>query len=129
MDAESCTTELHPFEPPHRNHVRRYDFVEAQTHDGSLTTFIDEFTREYLAVRVARPINNFGVIETMGRSDARQERAGTRSVRQRCGDARQDQCVAGSQNQSQRRSSSSPASTWENSYCESFNAEGRPTNA
>ena len=45
-----------------------YDFVEAQTHDGRklrLMTLIDEFTRECLAVRVARRINSFGVIETM----------------------------------------------------------------
>jgi hypothetical protein len=28
-------------------------------------TFIDEFTQECLAIRVARRINTFGVIETM----------------------------------------------------------------
>ena len=45
-----------------------YDFVEAQTHDGRklrLMTLIDEFTRECLAIRVARRINSFGVLETM----------------------------------------------------------------
>ena len=54
--------------PQHRNHVWSYDFVEAQTHDGRkvrLMTLIDEFTRECLAIRVARRINSFGVIETM----------------------------------------------------------------
>ena len=54
--------------PRHRNHVWSYDFVEAQTHDGRkvrLMTLIDEFTRECLAIRVARRINSFGVIETM----------------------------------------------------------------
>lgn len=54
--------------PQHRNHVWRYDFVEAQTHDGRklrLMTLIDEFTRECLAIRVARRINSFGVIDTM----------------------------------------------------------------
>lgn len=52
----------------HRNHVWSYDFVEAQTHDSrklSLMTLIDEFTRECVAIRVARRINSFGVIETM----------------------------------------------------------------
>src|SRR5436309_9176039 len=50
------------------NHVWSYDFVEAQTHDGRkvrLMTLIDEFTRECLAIRVARRINSFGVIATM----------------------------------------------------------------
>ena len=54
--------------PQHRNHVWSYDFVEAQTHDGSklpLMTLIDEFTRECLAIRVARQINSFSVIGTM----------------------------------------------------------------
>jgi len=52
--------------PEHRNHVWSYDFVEAQTHDGRklrLLTLIDEFNRECLAIRVARRISSFGVIE------------------------------------------------------------------
>jgi putative transposase len=51
----------------HRDHVWSYDFVETQTHDGRklrLMTLIDEFTRECLAIRVARRINSFGVMET-----------------------------------------------------------------
>jgi transposase InsO family protein len=54
--------------PEHRNHVWSYDFVEAQTHDGRsirLMPIIDEFTRECLAIRVARRINGIGVIDTM----------------------------------------------------------------
>jgi transposase InsO family protein len=54
--------------PERRNHVWSYDFVEAQTHDGRkvrLMTLIDEFTRECLAIRVARRINGLGVLETM----------------------------------------------------------------
>ena len=42
--------------------------MEAQTHDGRklrLMTLIDEFTRECVAIRVARRINSFGVLETM----------------------------------------------------------------
>ena len=45
-----------------------YDFVEAQTRDGRklrLMTLIGEFTRECLAIRVARRINSFGVLEMM----------------------------------------------------------------
>ena len=50
--------------PQHRNHVWSYDFVEAQTHDGRklrLMTLIDEFSRECLAIKVARRINSFGL--------------------------------------------------------------------
>jgi putative transposase len=42
--------------------------LEAQTHDGRkllLVTLIDEFTRECVAIKVARRINNFGMRETM----------------------------------------------------------------
>ena len=47
--------------PQHRNHVWSYDFVDAQTHDGRsvrLLVMIDEFTRECLAIRVARRLNS-----------------------------------------------------------------------
>src|SRR5262249_14129100 len=47
--------------PLHRNHVWSYDFVEARTHDGRslrLLVLIDEFTRECLAIRVARRLNS-----------------------------------------------------------------------
>lgn len=52
--------------PARPRHVWSYDFVAAQTHDGRpvrLLTLLDEFTRECLAIRVARRINSFGVIE------------------------------------------------------------------
>lgn len=68
--------------PERRNHVWSYDFVEAQTHDGRklrLMTLIDEFTRECLAISVARRINSFGVLET-GRRHAHAGRAGTHPV-------------------------------------------------
>ena len=48
-------------------HVWSSDFVSAQTHDGPpvrLLTLIEEFTRECLAIEVARRINSFGVVET-----------------------------------------------------------------
>ena len=50
------------------NHVWSYDFVSARTHDGRvlrLLTLIDEYTRECLALRVARRINSNNVIETL----------------------------------------------------------------
>jgi putative transposase len=49
--------------PQHRNHVWSYDFVEARTR---LLTLIDEYTRECLAIRVARRLNSHHVIEALG---------------------------------------------------------------
>ena len=43
--------------PEHQNHVWAYDFVAERTHDGRtlrLLTVVDEYTRECLAIRVAR---------------------------------------------------------------------------
>lgn len=54
--------------PKHRNHVWSYGFVAARTHDGRslrLLTLIDEYTRECLAIRVARHQNSLTVIETL----------------------------------------------------------------
>jgi len=50
--------------PEKPNHVWSYDFVDARTHDGRslrLLTMIDEFTRECLAIRVARRMNSYHV--------------------------------------------------------------------
>ena len=47
--------------PEYRNHAWSYDFVQCQTHDGrnlSMLTVIDEFTRECLAIKVARRLNS-----------------------------------------------------------------------
>ena len=54
--------------PERPKHVWSYYFVATQTHDGCsirLMTLIDEYTRECLAIRVARRINSFGVIEAL----------------------------------------------------------------
>ena len=53
--------------PEHRNHVWAYDFVSETTHDGRklrLLTVIDEYTRECLAIRVARHITSHDVLYT-----------------------------------------------------------------
>jgi len=45
--------------PQHRNHVWAYDFVATRTHDGRplrLLTVVDEYTRECLAIEVARSL-------------------------------------------------------------------------
>ena len=54
--------------PERANHVWSYDFVNARTHDGRLLrilALIDEYTRECLALRVARRLNSQDVIETL----------------------------------------------------------------
>ena len=54
--------------PMRRNHVWACDFVEDRTHDGRkyrMLCLIDEFTRECLAIRVARRLNGYDVIETL----------------------------------------------------------------
>ena len=51
--------------PQHRNHVWAYDFVSETTHDGRklrLLTVIDEYTRECLAIHVARHITGHDVL-------------------------------------------------------------------
>ena len=54
--------------PEHVNHVWSYDFVSARTHDRRtirMLTLIDEFTRECLAIRVARRFGRYEVIEAL----------------------------------------------------------------
>ena len=69
--------------PQHQNHVWSYDLVEARTPDGrSLRplTLIDEFTRECLAIRVARAAaQQRARNRTTGRVHAGARRAGARS--------------------------------------------------
>ena len=54
--------------PSYRNHVWAYDFVQARTHDGRalrLLTVIDEYTRECLAIQVARQIRSEDVLDLL----------------------------------------------------------------
>jgi putative transposase len=113
--------------PERRNHVWSYDFVEAQTHDGRkvrLMTLIDEFTRECLAIRVARRINSLGVLETM--ADVMLVRGIPEHIRSDNGPemtakiVRQWLASVGAQTLY-----IAPGSPWENGYCESFNGKLR----
>jgi transposase InsO family protein len=113
--------------PLHRNHVWSYDFVEAHTHDGRklrLLTLIDEFTRECLAIRVARRINSFGVIETM--ADAMLERGVPEHIRSDNGAEMTAKVVRSwLANLGAQTLYIEPGSPWENGYCESFNGKLR----
>jgi hypothetical protein len=54
--------------PERANHVWSYDFMSAMTHDGRtlrMLTMIDEYTRECLAIRVARRFRSYEVIEAL----------------------------------------------------------------
>jgi len=113
--------------PQHRNHVWSYDFVEAQTHDGRkvrLMTLIDEFTRECLAIRVARRINSFGVIETM--ADVMLERGVPEHIRSDNGAEMTAKIVRDwFAKLGAKTLYIEPGSPWENGYCESFNGKLR----
>ena len=57
-------------QPARRDHVWSYDFVKTRTSDGRavrLLTVIDEYTRECLAIDVARRITADDVLERLGR--------------------------------------------------------------
>ena len=56
--------------PTHRHHVWAYDLMAARTHDGRplrLLTVIDEYTRECLAIEVARHIRADDVLHCLTR--------------------------------------------------------------
>ena len=54
--------------PTHRHHVWAYDFVADRTHDGralKMLTVVDEFSRECLAIVVARRLRSTDVLEVL----------------------------------------------------------------
>jgi putative transposase len=54
--------------PERANHVWAYDFVADRTSDGKgyrMLNIVDEYTRECLAIKVARRLNSMDVIETL----------------------------------------------------------------
>ncbi len=113
--------------PERRNHVWSYDFVEAQTHDGRkvrLMTLIDEFTRECLAIRVARRIKSLGVLETM--ADVMVTRGIPEHIRSDNGPEMTAKIVRSwLASVGAKTLYIEPGSPWENGYCESFNGKLR----
>jgi len=113
--------------PQRRNHVWAYDFVSETTHDGRkfrILTVIDEYTRECLALRVARRFTAHDVLYTLSelflengvpehiRSDNGPEFVAT-AVRTWLADLGVTTLFI------------EPASPWENGYIESFNGKLR----
>jgi transposase InsO family protein len=101
--------------------------VEAQTHDGHklrLMTLIDEFTRECLAIRVARRMNSFGMFETM--ADVMLLRGVFEHVRFDSGPEMTAKVVCKWLTQVGAKTLFiEPGSPWENGYSESFNGKLR----
>ena len=113
--------------PEHRDHVWSYDFVEDRTHDGRkfrTLNVVDEFTRECLAIRVARKLNSTDVIDVL--SDLFILRGVPGHIRSDNGpefiaQAVQDWITA----VGAKTAYIAPGSPWENDYVESFNARFR----
>ena len=109
------------------NHVWSYDFVHHRTHDGRafrMLNIVDEFTRECLAIRVARKLKSTDVIDVL--SDLFLIRGVPAHVRSDNG----PEFVAEAVQKWIRAVGAStayitPGSPWENGYVESFNARLR----
>ena len=111
--------------PTHKDHVWAYDFVTARTRDGRsfrMLTLIDEFTRECLAIDVARQLKHDDVLERLAwlmatrgipehiRSDNGSEFT-AKAVRKWLGRVGVKTLYI------------EPGSPWENGYIESFNGK------
>ena len=113
--------------PQHPNHVWSYDFVSTFTHDGRtvrMLNLIDEYTRECLAIYVARRINSSQVIEVL--ASAMIAHGIPEYIRSDNG----PEFVAAELRQWLARTGAAtlyiePGSPWENGYCESFNSKLR----
>jgi putative transposase len=113
--------------PERANHVWSYDFVKAMTHDGRalrILVLIDEYTRECLALRVARRLGSLQVIDTL--ADVMLVRGIPEHIRSDNGpefiaeELRKWLGKLGT-----RTLYIEPGSPWENGYCESFNGKLR----
>jgi len=113
--------------PAYRNHVWTYDFVHACTRDGRplrLLTLIDEFTRECLAIVVARRLESTDVLELLTRLFV--ERAVPQHLRSDNGSEFRATAVREwLQRLGVQPLYIEPGSPWENGYIESFNGKLR----
>jgi len=113
--------------PERKDHVWAYDFVSGRTHDGlpfRMLTLVDEYTRECLAIDVARKLMSDDVLERLAwlmgtrgvpchiRSDNGPEFTAT-VVREWLGKVGVKTLFI------------APGSPWENGYVESFNGKLR----
>lgn len=113
--------------PERRNHVWSWDFVFDRTDDGQrikLMVVIDEFSRECLAINVARRIRARDAIGVF--ADLMQTHGVPEHIRSDNGPkmiAKNLRCWLG--RLGTRTLYITPGSPWENGYCESFNGKFR----
>lgn len=113
--------------PSWPNHVWAYDFVLARTHDGRvfrLLTVIDEYTRECLAIQVARQIRSEDVLELLAELFALRgtpEHLRSDNGPEFCAQAVRDWLAR----VGVKTLFIEPGSPWENGYNESFNGKLR----
>jgi transposase InsO family protein len=113
--------------PEYRDHVWAYDFIADRTHDGrplKMLAIVDEFTRECLAIVVARRMKSIDVLQVLAdlfvergvpayiRSDNGPEFT-AESIREWLARVEVDALFI------------EPGSPWENGYVESFNGKFR----
>jgi putative transposase len=121
LDDGSCVR----LRPAHKDHVWSYDFVQARTSDGRafrMLTVIDEFTRECLAIDVARRLTSDDVLERL--SDLFVRRGAPEHIRSDNG----PEFTAKAVKEWLGRVGATtlyiePGSPWENGYIESFNGK------
>ncbi len=113
--------------PEHANHVWAYDFVEDRTREGRkfrMLCVVDEFTREALAIRVARRLSSADVIDTL--ADLFIACGAPAHIRSDGGPEFVAAAVKGwIEGVGARTAYIEKASPWENGYVESFNGKLR----
>jgi putative transposase len=113
--------------PTHKDHVWAYDFVSSRTHDGrafKMLTLVDEYTRECLAIDVARTMTSDDVLERLAWLMA------TRGVPEHIRSDNGPEFTAKAVRTwlakvGVRTLFIEPGSPWENGYVESFNGKLR----
>ena len=113
--------------PTCKDHVWSYDFVQDRTHDGRafrMLTLIDEYTRECLAIDVARRLTSENVLERL--SDLFVRRGVPNYIRSDNGSEFTANAVREWLRQvGVKTLFIEPGSPWENGYIESFNGKLR----
>lgn len=113
--------------PEYKNHVWSYDFVSTRTYDGRairILTILDEYTRECLAMKVARNITSDDVLEYI--SDLFLLRGIPEHIRSDNGPEFTAKAVRNwLSSVGVKTLYIEPGSPWENGYIESFNGKLR----
>ena len=97
--------------PTYRHHVWAYDFVAERTHDGrpvKILALVDEYSRECLALVVARQLRSTDVLETFGGDSLCPTASQRTSARITVPSSRRHSCGGGLRRWASRRYSSNP---------------------